>query len=93
MHPSTAGVKALLSLWELRRSRAIAKWFKDPIKVPSAVFEGLGAVQESGQTNMQDHQAVQAVATRMGYPEVALWVGEHRHEYSEGVFRGFVAAE
>jgi hypothetical protein len=57
------------------------------------VFEGLGAVQESGQTNMLDHQAVRSIATRMGYPEAALWVDEHWHEYSEGVFRGFVAAE
>ncbi len=57
------------------------------------MFEGLGAVQESGQTNMLDHQAVQAVATRIGYSEAALWVDEHRHEYSEGLFRGFVAAE
>jgi hypothetical protein len=32
-------------------------------------------------------------ATRIGYPEAALWVDEHRHEYSEGVFRGFVATE
>jgi hypothetical protein len=29
----------------------------------------------------------------MGYPEAALWVDEHRHEYSEGLFRGFVAEE
>ena len=58
-----------------------------------AVFEGLEAVQESGQTNMLDHQAVHSIATRMGYPEAALWVGEHRHEYSEGLFREFVAAE
>jgi hypothetical protein len=57
------------------------------------VFEGLGAVQESGQTNMLDYQAVRSIATRLGYPEAALWVAEHRHEYSEGVFRGFVAAE
>jgi hypothetical protein len=57
------------------------------------VFEGLGAVQESGQTNMLDYQAVQHIATRMGYPEAALWVGEHQREYSEGIFRGFVAAE
>ncbi len=61
------------------------------------VFEGLGTVQESGQTNMLDHQAVHSIATRMGYPEAALWVGEHRHEYSEGVrapariLRGFVS--
>ena len=57
------------------------------------MFEGLGAVQESGQTNMLDYQAVRAVATRMGYPETAQWVREHKHEYSEGLFRGFVATE
>ena len=57
------------------------------------MFEGLGAVQESGQTNMLDYQAVRAVATRMGYPEAALWVREHQHEYSEGIFRGFVTTE
>jgi hypothetical protein len=57
------------------------------------VFEGLGAVQESGQTNMLDYQAVRAVAIRMGYPEAALWVREHQHEYSEGIFRGFVTTE
>ncbi len=57
------------------------------------MFEGLEAVQESGQTNMLDHQAVQALATCMGYLEAAHWVGEHRHQYSEGLFRGFVAAE
>ena len=63
------------------------------MEVPSAVFEGLGAVQESGQTNMLDYQTVRAVATRMGYSEAALWVCEHQQEYSEGIFRGFVAAE
>jgi hypothetical protein len=57
------------------------------------VFDGLETVQESGETNMQDHQAVKVIAARMGYPEAALWVDEHRHEYSEGLFRGFVAAE
>ena len=57
------------------------------------MFEGLGAVQELGEINMLDHQAVRTVAIRMGYPEATLWVDEHRHEYSEGVFRGFVATE
>ncbi len=57
------------------------------------MFEGLEAVQESEETNMLDYQAVQDIATRMGYPETALWVREHRHEYAEGMFRGFVAAE
>ncbi len=79
-------------LWVPRR-RAIAKRFEDPVEVPSAVFEGLGAVQESGQTNMLDYQAVQDIATRMGYPETAQWVREHQHLYSEGIFRGFVSTE
>ena len=63
------------------------------MEIPPAVFEGLEAVQQSGQTSMLDHQAVQVIATRMGYPEAALWVREHRDEYSEGLFRGFVAAQ
>ena len=57
------------------------------------MFEGLEVVQESEETNMQDHQAVQDIAIRMGYPETAQWVHEHQHEYSEGLFRGFVAEE
>jgi hypothetical protein len=57
------------------------------------VFHGLEAVRKAGGTNVLDHQAVQDIATRMGYPETALWVHEHRHEYSEGIFRGFMAAE
>ena len=54
----------------------IAKRFEDPIEVPSVVFEGLGAVQELGQTNMLDYDAVCSIATRMGYFEAALWVAE-----------------
>ena len=42
---------------------------------------------------MLDYQAVHLIATRMGYPDTALWVHEHQHEYSEGLFRGFAAAE
>ena len=57
------------------------------------MFEGLEVVQESEETNMQDHQAVEVVAIRMGYPQTALWVREHQHEYSEGLFRGFVTIE
>jgi hypothetical protein len=44
------------------------------------VFEGLEVAQESEETNMLDYQAVQDRAMRMGYPETALWVREHRHE-------------
>ena len=57
------------------------------------MFEGLEAVQESAGTSMLDYQAVHLIATRMGYPDTALWVHEHQHEYSEGLFRGFAAAE
>lgn len=57
------------------------------------MFDGLETVQESGETSMMDHQAVQEIAARLGYPETALWVQAHQHEYLEGVFRGFVIAE
>jgi len=57
------------------------------------VFDGLETVQELGETNMQDHQAVEVIAARLGYAETAQWVHEHPHEYSEDLFRGFVAAE
>ena len=42
------------------------------------MFEGLEVVQESEETNMLDYQAVQDIAIRMGYPETAMWVREHR---------------
>ena len=76
-----------------KEEESIPKRFENPVEIPTAVFDGLETVQESGETNMQDHQAVQDIATRMGYPETAQWVHEHQHEYSEGLFRGFVAAE
>ena len=57
------------------------------------MFEVLEVVQESEETNMLDYQAMQDIAIRMSYPETALWVREHQHEYSEGLFRGFVATE
>ena len=48
-------------------------------------------MRESGETNMQDSAKVQALATRLGYPEVVAWIEEHLQEYQEGIFRGFVA--
>jgi hypothetical protein len=68
------------------------KRFEDPIEVPTAVLDGLDTVRESGETDMQDSPKVQAIAGRMGYPETAMWIREHHHEYSEGIFRGFVGA-
>jgi hypothetical protein len=65
----------------------------DPLEDARPGFEGLEIVQESEETNMLDYQAVQDIAIRMGYPETALWVREHRHEYCEGIFRGFLSTE
>jgi hypothetical protein len=66
---------------------------EDPIRVPTAVMDGLETVRESGETNLQDSGRVQALAIRLGYPEVEAWIEEHPNEYQEGIFRGFVAAE
>ncbi len=67
------------------------KRFEDPIRVPTAVLDGLETVRESSSaTNMQDRSGVMAAAARLGYPETAAWIEEHPHDYAEGVFRGFV---
>jgi hypothetical protein len=44
--------------------------FEDPIEVPIAVLDGLETVREAGETNLQDAKKVQAIAARLGYPEV-----------------------
>ena len=68
------------------------KRFKGPVQLPTAVLDGLESVRESGETDMQDSAKVQAIATRLGYPETAAWIEDHPHEYQEGIFRGFVTA-
>jgi hypothetical protein len=68
------------------------KRLEDPIQLPTAVLDGLETVRETGETNMQDTQKVQAIATRLGYPEVVAWIEDHPHEYQQGILRGFVAA-
>ena len=68
------------------------KRFESPIHLPTAVFDGLETIQETGETHMQDATKVQAIATRLGYPEVAAWIENHPDEYQEGLFRGFVAS-
>ena len=89
--PSAASLGALVSLRPAdEEGKSIPKRFESPVEVPTAVFDGLETVQQSGEASMVDCQAVQEIATRLGYPEAALWVREHQHEYLEGVFRGFV---
>ena len=67
------------------------KRFADPVVVPTAVLDGLETVRELGETNnMADQQAVQAIATRLGYPETAEWIEDHPCDYADGIFRGFV---
>ncbi len=69
------------------------KRFESPILIPTPVLDGLETVRESApETNMQDSAKVQAIATRLGYHEVAAWIEDHPHEYQEGMFRGFVTA-
>jgi len=68
------------------------KRFKGPIKLPAAVLDGLETVRETGETHMQDAAKVLAIATRLGYPEVATWIEAHPDEYQEGLFRGFVTS-
>ena len=76
-----------------KEEESVPKRFENPVEIPTAVFDGLETVQESGETNMQDHQAVEVIAARLGYPETAQWIYEHPQEYSEGLYRGFVAEE
>jgi hypothetical protein len=69
------------------------KRFENPVAVPTVVFDGLETVQETRETSMLDHRAVQEIADRLGYPETTMWVRAHQQEYLEGVSRGFVVAE
>ena len=69
------------------------KRFENPVAVPTVVFDGLETVQETRETSMLNHRAVQEIADRLGYTETTMWVREHQQEYLEGVSRGFVVAE
>ena len=58
-------------------------------KVPQAVLDGLEAVRRSGLTNMLDRPVVVELADAFGFEDAARWIGNHRKEYAEGLFRGF----
>jgi hypothetical protein len=72
---------------------SVPKRFENPVKIPTAVFDGLETVQETRETSMLDHRTVQEIAARLEYPETTMWVRDHQQEYLEGVSRGFVVAE
>jgi len=63
------------------------------IKVPKAVLDGITAVRDGGGTNMLARDEVARLCSEMGFHEAALWVAEHKKEYSHGVFQGFQATE
>ena len=77
----------------MKEEEGVPRRFENPVEVPTTILDGLETVQESRETSMLDHQAVQEIAARLGYPKTAFWVREHRQAYLEGVSRGFVVAE
>jgi hypothetical protein len=77
----------------VKEEEGVPRRLENPVEIPTTVFDGLETVQKSREASMLDHQAVQEIADRLGYAETALWVGENRHEYLEGVSRGFVITE
>lgn len=66
---------------------------KNPVQVPDAVLEGLNAVLYAGTTNMLQVKVVMLQAVALGYMDTADWIQEHKQDYFEGVFRGFVGQQ
>jgi hypothetical protein len=66
---------------------------KQPVSVSAAVYEGLEAVRQSGETNMFDRPRVIELAEMMGYDETADWVRDHRSEYAQLLFAGVTIDE
>jgi len=66
---------------------------KQPVSVPAAVYEGLEAVRQSGETNMFDRPRVIELAEMMGYDETADWVRRHRSKYARLLFSGVTIDE
>ena len=66
---------------------------KYPVSIPTAVFEGLEAVRQRGETNMFDRPRVIELAEMMGYDETADWVRSNRELYARLLFNGVVVDE
>lgn len=52
------------------------------------VKEQILAIQQMGETNMLDTNAVQYIADREGFYELVIFIEERRHEYIEFIFTG-----
>ncbi len=59
------------------------------IRITDAVWQGLEAVRQSGQTNMLDRPSVARIASKFGFYETADWIENNRSKYSQGIFKGF----
>ncbi len=51
------------------------------------------AVRDSGETNMLDIRAVQAIASREGFYELVIYLEEHRREYVRFILTGNTGKE
>ncbi len=54
----------------------------------ATVREQILAVRDSGETNMLDTRMVQAIADRMGFYELVVYIEEHKREYVSFIFTG-----
>lgn len=54
----------------------------------ATVKEQILAVRDSGETNMLDTRMVQAIADRMGFYELVVYIEEHKREYVSFIFTG-----
>lgn len=52
------------------------------------IKEQILKVRDSGRTNMFDVPAVQQIADEMGCYDLALWIEDHRSEYSHFILTG-----
>jgi len=62
----------------------------DQVKVPKEVYDTICAIRLTGAVNMLDVNGVKKIAKRMKDKVTPKWIDEHRKEYSEGIFYGFV---
>ena len=56
-----------------------------PVRVPEEVLEGLEAVRRYAGTDVLDISTLRYFAQERGQGALAVWVGEHPHEYARGV--------